>query len=342
MSPVPQRPAAWLVSVEDAVAALTWSPDARHAAALGVGGRLWWLDAVAGRVTGETAAHAGGAFRVAWHPREALVATCGQDGTVKLWPPLAGEPVQSFAAGAAWAEHLAWSPAGDWLAVTAGRTLTLWQPARGVVHVLQDHKATLTGVCWRADGQAVAVSSYGLVAIYDAASGQALERLTWKTSLISLAWSPDRRWVVAGTQEQSVQIWELPYRPDSELAMSGYTAKVREFAWHHTGKYLATGGGEQPMIWDCAGPGPAGTTPRILTGHTAKVATLAYQRRGHVLASGGQDGSVFFWNAGKSSQPLRETRLGAPVTAAAWAPDDSALLAGTHAGSLARLDKPAL
>jgi hypothetical protein len=39
--------------------------------------------------------------------------------------------------------------------------------------------------------------------------------------------------------------------------MSGYEAKVRSLAWHHSGRYLATDGGQEPMVWDCSGKGPA-------------------------------------------------------------------------------------
>ena len=92
-------------------------------------------------------------------------------------------------------------------------------------------------------------------------------------------WSPNQRWIVAGTQELSIQIWPLPFRAGEELAMSGYAGKVRELAWHHGGRYLATGGSEQIMVWDCGGHGPSGTTPRILEGHTERITALAYQAR---------------------------------------------------------------
>jgi hypothetical protein len=51
---------------------------------------------------------------------------------------------------------------------------------------------------------------------------------------------------------------------------------------------------------------------------------------------------VYFWNAGKSSQPLRQVRLSGPVTALAWTPDDRQVLVGTQDGRLALATGPAV
>jgi WD40 repeat protein len=198
----------------------------------------------------------------------------------------------------------------------------------------------VAALAWSADGRSLAVACYGGVSVYDAETGRVTAELPWKTSLVSLAISPDGRWVVAGTQESSVQIWPLPFREGEELAMSGYAAKVRGLAWHHSGRYLATDGGQELMVWDCGGKGPAGSTPRILEGHPARVSSLAYQKTGHLLASGCQGGRVLFWNAGKSSQPLRATALAGAVTALAWLPGDTRVVAGCQDGRLALISAP--
>lgn len=332
---VPLRAPDWLVPFGDPVAQLSWSPDGSTLAAGGVDGRVALLDGADGRLRQGFQAHEGGLFRAAFSPTEILLATAGQDGATKIWNPLTGELLHTLSFGTAWVEQLAWSPRGGWLAVAAGRKLRLWQPATGVIHESTDHRSTVAALTWNANGERLATACYAGAEIWDAASGQHSESLPWKTSLISLAWSPDGRWLVAGTQEQSVQIWELPFRPGGELAMSGYAAKVRELAWHYSGRYLATGGGESVMVWDCSGKGPAGTTPRILEGHSGRVTSLDYQRAGHLLASGAQDGNVLLWNAGKSSVALRQFRLGSPVTEVRWSPDGKRVALGARDGSVA-------
>lgn len=331
---VPSRPPEQVASIPDAIVAVSWSPDSQRAVVGGAGGGLWLVGGP-GEVSGSLPGHEGGLFQASWQPGGPWVASAGQDGHARVWDPARGTQVDAIPAGTGWVEQLAWSPSGEWLAIAAGRTLTLWHRERGVVHVLGGHRSTVSALAWRPDSAVVGAAAYGGVILWEAVSGKGAGSLPWKTSMLSLAWSPDQRWVVAGTQDLAVQVWPQPFNEGEELAMSGYPGKVRELAWHPSGRYLATGGGEQAMVWDCGGRGPAGTTPRILEGHLARITALAYQHRGHLMASGGQDGLVFFWNAGKASRPMRQSSVGGPVTAMAISPDDQQLLVGTHDGRLA-------
>ncbi len=338
---IPLRAADWIHKLPDAVASVSWSPASDEFVVAGVEGRLW----IAGPGRPDPlgmAGHDGGAFRALWNPAGPRIASVGQDGKVRFWNPADGSPAGEFDAGSAWAEQLAWSPEGEWLAVGAGKSLSLWHARRGWVGPFKDHKSTLTGLSWRRDATRLAVACYGGVHLYELEGPLAVGLLPWKTSVLSVAWSPDDRWVVGGTQDNAIQVWEQPYRPGEELAMSGYEAKVRELAWHRTGRYLATGGGHAIMVWDCSGKGPGGTTPRILDGHVGKVTVLSYQRSGHLLASGGEDGNVLIWNAGKSSQALRQVRLGSAVRDLSWSPDDRVIAVGCHDGTVATIAPPAL
>ncbi len=341
MSTAPIRPADWLHPVQDPIAAVTWSSDHLQVAYMtteGVGGIL---NAATGSSQTGLKGHAGGAFQIAWHPTEPCIASSGQDGGVRFWDPATGQETANIEGGAAWVDHLKWSPNGAWLAAGAGRRLSLYHQERKiVVHTLSDHRSTLTALEWRRDNRAIAVSCYGTVQLYLPESAKVAETLPWKTSLISLAISPDNRWVVAGTQEKSIQIWELPYRPGEELAMSGYEAKVRELSWHPSGRYLATGGGRQIMVWDCGKDGPAGTSPTILDAHSEPVSVLKYQTHGHLLASGSQDGRILFWNVRKSSNPLKEVAIESPITALEWSRDDKRVFFGCRNGTLGMIQAP--
>ena len=327
----PVRLPAWSVSLGEPVVALTASSDSRWVAAMTSEGTLGILEASTGAILHRIAAHAGGGFRAVFHPNASLIATSGADGHVRFWDPSTGRSLGQVAAGSAWAEHLEWSGSGVWLAAAAGKTVTVISESLAVHRILKNHPSTVSALCWRADSEALAVGCYGGVHLYQADSENAAALLPWKTSLVSLAWSSDHRWLVAGTQDCSIQIWPLPFETGNELAMSGYPAKVRELAWHHTGKYLATGGGEQVMVWDCSGAGPAGTTPRILEGHTARVSALAYQARGHFLASVAPDGLLLVWNA-KRPSPIAHAVLGRSLTTVVWLKTDETVIAGCREG----------
>ena len=346
----PLRPAEWVLDLSEPIAALGGSPDGSLIAVLGTEGSAWVVEASSGRRIHAFQAHEGGGFRLVWNPTAPCFATAGQDGQVRFWDPVTGTQVESLPMPSAWVEQLAGSPSGDRLAAASGKTVCIGRASggggasgadgAGWTHTLGGHRSTVAALAWSADGRSLGVACYGGVSVYDSETGRVTAELPWKTSLVSLAISPDGRWVVAGTQESSVQIWPLPFREGEELAMSGYDAKVRSLAWHHSGRYLATDGGQELMVWDCSGKGPAGSTPRILEGHPARASSLAYQKTGHLLASGCQAGRVLFWNAGKSSQPLRATALAGAVTALGWLPGDTQVVAGCQDGRLALISAP--
>lgn len=337
----PLRPPDWALDLPEPVASVATSPDGSLLVALGSEGSAWVVEAASGRRLKDLRAHEGAGFRVAWGAGADRFATAGADGRVRWWDPVTGAIAAEWPMPSAWVEQLLVSPAGDRLAAAAGKSVCLGRPGEaGWSRTLGGHRSTVAALAWSTDGRTLGAACYGGVTLYDADTGAVTAELPWKTSLVSLALSPDGRWVVAGTQENSVQIWPLPFREGEELAMSGYAAKVRGLAWHHAGRYLATDGGQEPMVWDCGGKGPAGSTPRILEGHPARVGCLAYQKSGHLLVTGCQGGRVLFWNAGKSSQPLRGTVLGGPVNALAWMPGDARVVAGGQDGRLAMISAP--
>jgi hypothetical protein len=56
------------------------------------------------------------------------------------------------------------------------------------------------------------------------------QEVRWKGSILSMAWSPNARYLAAGTQEATVNFWKLPYRVGEELNMTGYANKIKELA----------------------------------------------------------------------------------------------------------------
>lgn len=329
----------------DHVVGLGWSPDGTRLAALTGSGTLCILDGRDGRsLHSIDDAHPGGAFSLDWSAGG--LATGGQDGKVRLWDADTGTALATLdgADGTrrTWVEHVRWSPDGTLLATTAGKTLRVWNPAAGSQFLeYPAHPSTLAALCWRPDGKAVAAGYYGGAAFYRLGETAPYQRIAWKGSILSLAWSPNARYLAAGTQEATVNFWKLPHRPGEELNMSGYAHKITQLAWDPASRFLATGGGEEITVWDVSGKGPRGTVPKQLRGHTKKVTLLAWQRRGPLLVSGDADGNAALWQPERSGDALREGWLGGTVSAAAWSPDDRAVAVGSGAGGVMVWDAPA-
>lgn len=331
-------PPAPLVKIGEPVAAVSWAPDGTALAAAGVEGMVRIIDSE-GDIIRAWKAHAGGLFECAFSPRHAWLATSGDDGAAMVWSPGADPggdnppPVLGrLPLPRAWVEHLAWNPRGDQLVASAGRHWRLWTPPDAVT-ALPDAASSIAALAWRPDGAMAGAAGYLQTLLIDAA-GRLVRDLKRPAGLVSLTWSPDGRWLAAGDTESVVIIDEAPFNPGQELSMTGFAGRVRSLAWHSSGKYLATAGGSEILVWDCSGPGPAGREPRTLSAHTARVTALSYQPGGHVLASGDASGQIRFWNARKSRNPVREAKLPAGISSLAWSASGNRLAAGDESGAV--------
>jgi WD40 repeat protein len=331
------RPA-WTAAVPDHVIGVAWSPDGSRLAAASVGGPVTVFDAATGKPVHELKGHGFGTTAVAWQPGGSLLATAGQDGKVRLWDTTAGTEVKAIDGGAAWVERLRWNAAGTLLAAGAGKKVRVWDAAGNLVRELPPQAGTVTDLGWRPGTNHVTALGYGAANIYDPATGELVRAFAWKGSPLALAWSPDGKVLAHGNQDATVHFWYAETGVD--LQMWGYPSKVRELAWDFTSRYLATGGGPMPCIWDCGGPkGPEGTKPQMLEGHEDNLTAVAYQARGYLLASAAVDGRVLLWQpANKKAPKVGEFRFdGAEASAVAWSPDDRSVAAGSGSGAVAVL-----
>ena len=296
-----------------------------------------------------------------------ILATGGQDGSVKLWDTAAGQHTATAELGSAWVEHLAWRPfcrpedsgqktenrdrdpatdsalrslsaapcppssSAAILAATAGRDLVFLNPDASLRHRFQPAPKTLSALAWHPQGGALAAAYFGGVCLWDADDFIAQKEFAYANGIHALAWSPDGRWLVSGNQDPSVHLW-LP-EEDQEFHMSGYEGKVKELSFDRTGRWLATGGGRDACIWDCLGAGPEGREPAMLP-HDAKVCAVAFQKKFGLLATASQDGTLMLWSP-ERKQPLRATiKMPAAATKIAWSPDDGYIAIGSEKGAV--------
>lgn len=73
-------------------------------------------------------------------------------------------------------------------------------------------------------------------------------------------------------------------------------------AWDASSRYLATGGSDSVVVWDCSGKGPEGCKPATLQSHEDLISCLAFQPVGDILASGGRDGNLMLWRGMKNKK----------------------------------------
>ena len=343
----------WAGQLDDYVIDLAWSPDSTQLAAASAAGPISIFATTDGVKQHELPGHENGTNALAFQPRPqtpnsnpqtpSLLASGGQDGAVKFWDAVAGQHIATTKLGSAWVEFLAWNASpvrGDRQQATeetlspvlfaaAGRTLAVVRPDGSVAHTFKPAPKTITALAAQPAGGSIAAAYFGGVVLWDTSDFIAQKELAYANGIHALVWSPDSKWLVSGNQDPSVHLW-IP-EEDVELHMSGYEGKVKFLSFDQTSRWLATSGGREACIWDCAGAGPEGREPAMLP-HEAPVCAVKFQNAHGLLATAAKDGVVQLWSP-ERRQPLRATvKMPSAATKLAWSPDDQFLAIGSEKG----------
>lgn len=331
------------VQLDEAVVALQFVQGSRYAA-LTASGSVWLADATAGEAR-RLGSHDQGGLTLAVQPSGTLVATGGQDGTIRLWDSADDRQVAAFEADTPWVERLAWRPDGSRFATTLGRRVGVWDSAGRLLGTSAEHASTVADIAWSPDGGRIATVAYGGAAFLSPEGAGPSDHVVLKGSSLLLAWQMQGRYLAVGNQDATV-LFVLIESLDT-LQMWGFPTKVMALGWSDDGRTLATASGSGVILWDASGPGPKGRTPTILEGHFGSVTTLAWQPRGPVLATAGSDGQVCLSVPGKHGGRRRRSDgepptveaddsipLDAEATALAWTPAGSLLAVGDRSGTV--------
>lgn len=286
------------------------------------------VDAATGEPQRTIVAHEAGALGMASDGTRLV--TGGMDGRACLVDVAAGTVAHRLEADAEWVEHVAIAPDGS-VALAAGKGVRWYAPDGAAIAKLGPHASTVTAVAFSPDATRLGAARYGGIDVWKR-DGAKDRELAWKTSLVSVAWQPKDRFVAAGCQDNAVHFWRLETEGDS--MMGGYPAKPKAIAWSHDGTALATGGGEEIVVWSFRGRGPEGTTPILLKGHTKLVTSLVAAPGDHRFASGGRDGLFCVWRPQRSETPVVRIEMSAPVAGVAFRGDGGFAAAADEKGRL--------
>jgi WD40 repeat protein len=119
-------------------------------------------------------------------------------------------------------------------------------------------------------------------------------------SVSSLAYSPDGRFVVSGSADSSVKIWDLEQGREM-FTLPEHEGPVRSVAYSPDGKRVVSGSADYTIrLWDAG----TGEELKTLTGHSNVVNSVAYSPDGRSFVSGSTDRTVKVWDA-ESGRALR-------------------------------------
>ena len=267
---------------------------------------------------------------------------------------------------------LAFSPDGQvFVSGGADHLIKLWDSEQRVDRgAFRGHEGTVWGLDWSSDGKAlVSASEDRTIRIWTPGDRQESKRLTLSAPVFSVAVSPDRLWLAAGSGDKAVQTWSfrqlkranpvpeqtdllgqarfipgdnilaVPTASRSILLWDPYTKEpvgelrggASPIAVSADGRWLASGSGADDaiLLWDMSQRTVVATFPA----HLNMVTSLHFSSDGLWLASSSLDQTIRIWDVERRRLMLTRDEE-RPVWAVAFSPDGRALIAGEEEGLL--------
>lgn len=280
---------------------------------------------------------------------ERVISVAGDRG-VRVWvttPSVVGEPQRLHARG----RHCRFSPVEpllacsdirggvhltrttgevvtDFPAYPEGRLLPSWEAGRARRGIYAGIRGSAYELDWSPDGALLATSSdYGLVRIWERATGRLTELEGHAHLVRSVRWQPGRAVprLLSVSDDGSARLWSREGAPLAVLW--GHDGLVLGAEWSPRGDRLVTYGPDgRALVWSETGE-------RLFELPSAEqgVTGVAWTPDGDVLATGTVGGILRLWS--DEGAPLGRVDLGANIADLEWSPDGRRLVVGAVPGS---------
>ena len=120
-----------------------------------------------------------------------------------------------------------------------------------------------------------------------------------------MEYSHDRQYIISGSRDHTIQIWDAENSTPVSNPLKGHTSSVLSVAYSPNGHHIISGSEDITIqIWN-AETGIAVRNP--LKGHTGSVQSVAYSPDGQHIISRSDDCTIQIWDAGTGapvSDPL--------------------------------------
>lgn len=224
--------------------------------------------------------HEGAVKSVACSRDGSRMASCSDDATVRVWDAASGEELLCIrlARYVDFLRRLAFSPDGR----------------------------LICAVQWNRKS----------IRMWDAYNGRELNSLIGHADDPQcVAFSPDGRWIVTGSKDQTVRVWDVSSGTEV-LRLPDHGSWVLSVAYESYRKQIASGSWDGTIrIWDAE----TGDQIRCMVGHGGPVWSVAFSPDGRRIVSGSDDGTLRIWEIDTGIHCLHSHHGG--VSGVAYSPD---------------------
>lgn len=258
-------------------------------------------------------AHRGAIGCLAFAQAVPVIATGGDDATVKVWDARSGRLQRSLQGHTAPVSSLAFSPDDRLLASGSfDRSVKLWETGSGkLVATLGSHpRGQVKGLSFSPDGETVASAAADGVRLWEVKTGVLLGLLPSDQGVLVVAFAPNGRVLAAGGGK-AIRLWDPVHRrllrslheTNEEIFLAvSFSADSRLLA--------AAGNGRTIRLWQVE----TGELTREMPGHPDFVRSLAFSLDGRTLISADRS-TARAWNV-QTGRVLGEWRGGAEAALA--------------------------
>jgi WD40 repeat protein len=249
---------------------------------------------------------------------------------VRLWEVASGREIACLGDRSPVADAVAFSPDGRHVAAGyRDGTLRLWELASGQSRCFEGHTGALTALAYSPDGRHIVACSWDMqIWLWEVASGRprrfegdirwiggvALSAQSHTRPVRAVAFSPDGRQIVSGSEDQTLRVWDVT--SSQSRCFEGHTGFVTSVAFSPDGRNIISGSLDTTLrLWEVAGH-----QSRRFDRHGKYVTAVAVSPDGRQIISGAFDYSLLLWDVA-SGQSRRLEGARGTINAVAFSPD---------------------